>query len=72
MPHEETIRVMEFMDDLRKEWGVIYPFEQDSISEEAEIKIPEEKTEECDVKACDKAVDEVNDSSLDFWKSRIQ
>lgn len=28
MPHEETIRVMEFMDSLRKEWGVVYPFEQ--------------------------------------------
>ncbi len=27
MPHEETIRVMEIMDGLRKEWGVIFPFE---------------------------------------------
>ncbi len=29
MPHKETIRVMEFMDDLRKEWGVVYPFEKE-------------------------------------------
>lgn len=28
MPHQETIRVMEFMDSLRKEWGVVYPFEK--------------------------------------------
>ncbi len=28
MPHEETIRVMEIMDELRKEWGVIYPGEE--------------------------------------------
>lgn len=25
MPHKETIRIMEQMDNLRKEWGVIYP-----------------------------------------------
>lgn len=29
MPHRETIRVMEFMDSLRKEWGVVYPFEKE-------------------------------------------
>lgn len=28
MPHGETLRVMEFMDSLRKEWGVVYPFEK--------------------------------------------
>lgn len=28
MPHEETIRVMEMMDALRKEWGVSYPGEE--------------------------------------------
>lgn len=27
MPHSETLRIMKFMDRLRKEWGVIYPFE---------------------------------------------
>ncbi|MBE6852326.1 MAG: Gfo/Idh/MocA family oxidoreductase [Ruminococcus sp.] len=30
MPHSETIRVMEIMDNLRKEWGVVYPFEKAS------------------------------------------
>lgn len=27
MPHVETVRIMQMMDDLRKAWGVIYPFE---------------------------------------------
>jgi predicted dehydrogenase len=27
MPHAETIRVMQIMDNLRKEWGVVYPGE---------------------------------------------
>ncbi len=27
MPHSETIRVMEIMDSLRREWGIKYPFE---------------------------------------------
>lgn len=29
MPHRETIRVMEFMDELRREWGIVYPFEKE-------------------------------------------
>lgn len=27
MPHSETIQMMEWMDSMRKEWGVRYPFE---------------------------------------------
>lgn len=27
MPHEETIRIMEWMDELRKQWNIVYPFE---------------------------------------------
>ncbi|MFI3215124.1 MAG: gfo/Idh/MocA family oxidoreductase, partial [Eubacteriales bacterium] len=27
MPHDEIITVMEVMDTLRAEWGVVYPFE---------------------------------------------
>lgn len=30
MPHSETIRVMRIMDGLRKEWGIIYPFEKEA------------------------------------------
>ena len=25
MPHAETLRIMRQMDNLRKEWGVVYP-----------------------------------------------
>ncbi|WP_310603838.1 Gfo/Idh/MocA family protein [Anaerosporobacter sp.] len=28
MPHAETIRIMELMDSLRKQWGVIYPWDE--------------------------------------------
>lgn len=28
MPHEETLRVMRMMDDLRVAWGIRYPFEE--------------------------------------------
>ncbi|KAA6333808.1 1 5-anhydro-D-fructose reductase [termite gut metagenome] len=28
MPHAETLRIMRLMDDLRKEWGVHYPFDK--------------------------------------------
>ncbi len=27
MPHEETVRVMEIMDGLREDWGIVFPFE---------------------------------------------
>lgn len=27
MPHSETLKIMEWMDQLRKDWGVKYPFE---------------------------------------------
>lgn len=27
MPHEETIRIMKQMDELRAQWGIVYPFE---------------------------------------------
>lgn len=29
MPHGETLRVMRIMDGLRREWGVVYPFERE-------------------------------------------
>ena len=28
MPHEETLSIMKQMDDLRKEWGVVYPMDK--------------------------------------------
>lgn len=32
MPHAETLRIMQIMDDLRNAWGIIYPFEQADTS----------------------------------------
>ena len=31
MPHEETISIMKQMDDLRKEWGVRYPYDDQEL-----------------------------------------
>ncbi len=36
MPHSETIRMMKMMDALRKEWGIVYPFEK--ADEEAAVE----------------------------------
>lgn len=38
MPHSETIRMMKLMDELRENWGVIYPFEKAEKTEEKEEK----------------------------------
>lgn len=43
MPHSETIRVMKMMDKLRKEWGIVYPFER--VQEEVPA-LPEKEDEE--------------------------
>jgi predicted dehydrogenase len=29
MPHEETLRMLRWMDKLRRQWGIVYPMEQD-------------------------------------------
>lgn len=28
LPHEETLHILEEMDDLRADWGIVYPFEE--------------------------------------------
>lgn len=33
MPHSETLRVMRIMDSLRKEWGLVYPFEKEESAQ---------------------------------------
>ena len=32
MPHDEILKMMEWMDYLRNEWGVVYPFEKENNS----------------------------------------
>ena len=27
MPHKDTLRIMELMDSLRRQWGLVFPFE---------------------------------------------
>lgn len=34
MPHEESLKMMEIMDALRKEWHIVYPFEKEETAEE--------------------------------------
>lgn len=41
MPHAETLRVMKIMDSIRKEWGIVFPFEKT----EAEALSIEKKAE---------------------------
>lgn len=43
MPHSETIRIMQMMDELRKVWGVVYPFEVEQ-PETAEEPVIEEQS----------------------------
>lgn len=41
MPHSETIRIMKLMDSLRRQWGIVYPFEKkETVAKEN--KVPEE------------------------------
>lgn len=34
MPHAETLRIMRILDDLREEWGVVYPNDKEEEDEE--------------------------------------
>lgn len=43
MPHSETIRVMKILDALRKEWGIVYPFEKEIEEKEPETKVNAEE-----------------------------
>ena len=36
MPHAEILKMMEWMDSLRQEWGVVYPFEKQDVGGDPE------------------------------------
>ena len=62
MPHSETIRIMKVMDELRKQWGIVYPFEKCEeecarIQTEAEVK--ETVEQPVSVEMAEKAEDEI-------------
>ncbi len=46
MPHSEIIRMMKVMDNLRKEWGVVYPYDMQEVVEK--VKEPAECVQEAD------------------------
>lgn len=41
MPHAETVRIMRMMDDLRKAWGIVYPFETEKRAACEAVNKPE-------------------------------
>ncbi len=47
MPHSETVRMMKVMDALRKEWGVVYPYDnQEEFSKQVESTVFAAETKE--------------------------
>lgn len=40
MPHAEIIRIMKMMDELRRTWGIVYPFEETEKENEV-MEVPE-------------------------------
>lgn len=47
MPHSETIRMMKIMDELREQWGIVYPFENsEQTPEEGFVQSAAEETVE--------------------------
>lgn len=46
MPHSETIRMMKIMDDIRKKWGIVYPFEHTQSETKKSVKAEFENTTE--------------------------
>ncbi len=56
MPHSEIIRMMKVMDYLRKEWGVIYPYDAEEKMAIAEQSISAEISEESNTEVAESAV----------------
>ena len=49
MPHAETLRVMKIMDSIRKEWGIVYPFEKpEPTTSDKEEKSESESSEQAE------------------------
>lgn len=67
MPHSETIRIMKVMDELRKQWGIVYPFEKRE-EEDTKIQVAAEVKEAVEQPApeemAEKAEDEIADAKV--------
>ncbi len=59
MPHSETIRVMKLLDSLRKEWGIIYPFEDPGVLAISETSHREPVRNEGDETTVEESIPEV-------------
>lgn len=51
MPHAETLRIMKQMDELRAQWGVVFPFEKEEACELLTGEVEETVPEDTDVEA---------------------
>lgn len=45
MPHSETLRIMKIMDGLRREWGIVYPFEKEETPMQEQKEVIQEENE---------------------------
>lgn len=79
MPHSETIRMMQMMDDIRSGWGIVYPFEKNeeaSLAQEAaddKTNAIEEKTEaEVNTGTGEKAEAEANTGTEEKTESEAE
>ena len=39
MPHAETLRIMKQMDELRAQWGVVFPFEREDADPKENVEV---------------------------------
>ena len=63
MPHEQTLKIMRLMDEIRSQTGVYYPFEKKAIEQNHEMD-PEEKNAEAAAPAEEApAVEEVQENA---------
>lgn len=51
MPHEESLKMMEWMDSLREQWGIVYPFEMAEEKQEERSLCEDKGSEQEDSQA---------------------
>ena len=46
MPHAETLRIMQQMDELRAQWGIVFPFERENADSQEKVEFLTGEVEE--------------------------
>lgn len=46
MPHAETLRIMQQMDELRAQWGIVFPFEKEDTDSQEKVEVLTGEVEE--------------------------